>query len=192
MPRNELLEKERNHPEENKLTFNITYYPAFQNTKTILEELQILLAPDKEHQKVFPNVPIVGFYTGKSLKDHLVRASVPILNNILGSEPCKKRNCYICQFIVNTDNFSPTATDEIFKINKGPLNSNSKKVVYLSELKKCKNPYAGKAQTKFCMKLNDYKMLTNPSKLRSEKHRNYFTEIIYSMIMKVRTIGNLC
>ena len=34
IPRNELLEKERNHPEENKLTFNITYYPAFQNTKT--------------------------------------------------------------------------------------------------------------------------------------------------------------
>ena len=61
IPRNELLEKERNHPEENKLTFNITYYPAFQNTKTILEELQILLAPDKEHQKVFRNVPIVGF-----------------------------------------------------------------------------------------------------------------------------------
>ena len=49
-PRNELLEKEHNHPEENKLRFNITYYPAFQSTKTILEELQILLAPDKEHQ----------------------------------------------------------------------------------------------------------------------------------------------
>ena len=29
IPRNELLENERNHPEENKLTFNITYYSAF-------------------------------------------------------------------------------------------------------------------------------------------------------------------
>ena len=29
IPRNELLEKERNHPEENKLTFNIPYYLAF-------------------------------------------------------------------------------------------------------------------------------------------------------------------
>ena len=26
-----------------------------------------------------------------------------------------------------------------------------------SECKKCKNPYVGKAQTKFCMKLNVYK-----------------------------------
>ena len=84
IPRNELLEKERNHPEENKLTFNITYYPAFQNTKTILEELQILLAPDKVHQKVFPNVPIVGFHNGKGFKDHLVRDSLPIVNQTLG------------------------------------------------------------------------------------------------------------
>ena len=66
--RNELLEKERNYPEENKVTFNIIYYAAFQNTKTILKELQILLAPDKEHQKAFPNVPIVRFRNGKNIK----------------------------------------------------------------------------------------------------------------------------
>ena len=47
MPRSELLEKERNHPEVNKLTFNITYYPEFQNIKTVFKELQILLTPDK-------------------------------------------------------------------------------------------------------------------------------------------------
>ena len=73
--------------------FNITYYPAFQNTKTNLGELQILLVPHNEHQKVFPNVPAVGFRNGKSLKDHLVKASLPMLNNTLGSEPCGKRNC---------------------------------------------------------------------------------------------------
>ena len=88
-----MLEKECNHSEENKVTFNITYYLAFQNTKTISEKLQILLAPDKEHQKVFPKVPIVGFRNGKSLKDHLVRVSLRILNQTLGSEPCGKRKC---------------------------------------------------------------------------------------------------
>ena len=34
----------------------------------ILQELHLLLAPDKEHKKVFPNVPVVGFCNGKSLK----------------------------------------------------------------------------------------------------------------------------
>ena len=99
-----------------------------------MEELQILLAPGKEHQKVFPNVPIAGFRNGKSLKDHLVRASLPILSNTLGSEPCGKGNYQVCQFIVNTDNFSPITIDETSKSNKGPLNCNSKKVVYLLEL----------------------------------------------------------
>ena len=118
-----MLKKECNHQEENKLTFNITI-PVFQNTKTILEELQILLAPDKEYQKVFPNVRNVEFCNGKSLKVHLVRASLPILNNILGSEPCGKKPCQVCQFIVNTDTFSQITTDETFKINKSPLNHN--------------------------------------------------------------------
>ena len=43
---------------------------------------------------------------------------------------------YIIYIYINTDTFSPITTDETFKINKGPLNCNSKKVVYLSE---CKN-----------------------------------------------------
>ena len=131
-----MLEKERNHPEENKLTFNIKYYPTFQNTKAILEELQIPLAPYKEHQKVFPSVTIVGFHNGKSLKDHLVRASLPILNQTLGSELCEERNCQVCQFVVNIETFSPVTTDETFKINKGPLSCSPQKVIYLSECKK--------------------------------------------------------
>ena len=75
---------------------------------------------------MFPNVPIKRLQNGKSLKHHLLKASHPILT--LGSESCEKRNCHVCQFIVNTDTFSPTTTDETFKINKDPLNYNSKKV----------------------------------------------------------------
>ena len=93
---------------------------------------------------MFLNVPIVGFRNGKSLKDHLVRVSLPILNQTLGSESCGKRNCQVCQFIVNTDTFRPITTDETFKINKVSLNCNSKKLTYLSECKICKNPYVGK------------------------------------------------
>ena len=166
--------RKRNHPEENKLNFNITYYPAFQTTETILEELQALLAPDKEHQKAFTKVPILQMHNGKSLKDHLVRASIPILNQTLGSEPCGKRNCQVCQFIVNTDTFSAISTDETFKIKKGPLNCNSKKVVYLSECKKCKNPYVGKAQTKFLMRLNNYKSAHKSFKTKKRETQKLF------------------
>ena len=73
--RNSLLERENTKTSESKLTFNITYYPEFQNVRSILEELLILQAPDKEHKKVFSKFPIVGFRNGKSLKGYLVRAA---------------------------------------------------------------------------------------------------------------------
>ena len=68
--RESLLENVISRSSELKLTFNLTYYPVFQNVRKILEELHILLAPDKEHMKVFPDIPVVGFKNGKSLKDH--------------------------------------------------------------------------------------------------------------------------
>ena len=51
---------------EPKLAFNITYHPAFQNVRAIMEEIQILLAPTKVHKKVFPNVSVIGFRKGKT------------------------------------------------------------------------------------------------------------------------------
>ena len=38
----------------------ITYYPALQNVRAIMEELHILLTPNKEYKKVFPNVPVMA------------------------------------------------------------------------------------------------------------------------------------
>ena len=59
--RDSLLERGNTKTYDSKLTFNIIYYLAFQTVRSILEELQVLLAPDKEHKNVFPEVPMVGF-----------------------------------------------------------------------------------------------------------------------------------
>ena len=40
--------RENTRTSKSKLTFNITHYPAFQNVRGIFQELQILLAPDKD------------------------------------------------------------------------------------------------------------------------------------------------
>ena len=115
-------------------------------------------------------------------KVHLIRASLPMFNITLGSESCGKRNCQVRQSIVNIDTFRPITTDDTF-----PFSCNSKNVMQ----KKCKNPYVGKAQTKFLMCLKIIKVLQDPSKQISEEHRNYFTDIIYRMIVMVRMIHNL-
>ena len=74
--RDSLLERGNTKTSDSKLIFNTTYYPAFQNVRSILAELQILLAPDKEHKKVFPELSIKGFRNGKSLKGLTSESSV--------------------------------------------------------------------------------------------------------------------
>ena len=64
------FKSEKAQTSEPKLTFNITYYPVFQNIENILQELHLLLAPDKEHKKVFLDAHVVRFRNGKSLKDY--------------------------------------------------------------------------------------------------------------------------
>ena len=75
-------------PTDPKQTLNITYYPVFQNIRNIIQELRLLLAPNKEHKKVFPNVPVVRFRIGNSLKNYLLRAVLPRTNETRRCELC--------------------------------------------------------------------------------------------------------
>ena len=114
--RESLLEKMKPECDQSKLTFNITYYPVFQNVRNILQELHILLTPDQGHKTVFQDVSVVGFCNGKSLKNHLVRAKLPNVEITGRSEACGKEKCEVCDFICNTDTFTTKACGETFKI----------------------------------------------------------------------------
>ena len=123
-----------------------------------MEKLHILLTPNKEHKKVFPGVPVVGFRNGKSVKDYLVRAKLPKLDVSGRCEPCGKKACLVCDSISTTTTFTTEACQEIFKIQKDPSNCDSEKVLYLLKCKVCGGvPYVGKAKTKFRYRLNNYK-----------------------------------
>ena len=89
--RESLLEKVNSEYDQKKLTFNITYYPVFQNVRNILQELHILLTPDKEHKNVFQDIPVVGFRNGNSLKDRLVKAKLPKFEKQEGLNHVAKR-----------------------------------------------------------------------------------------------------
>ena len=104
---------------EQKLTFNITYYPAFQNVRAIMEELHILLTPNKEHKKIFP-VLVIGFQNGKSLKDFLFRVTLPKLNESGRCEQCGEKTCLVCHSISTAMTFSTEAFQETFKIQDVP------------------------------------------------------------------------
>ena len=184
----DLLEREKPQMSEQKLTFNITYYPAFQNVRAIMEELHILLTPNKEHKKVFPNVPVIGFRNGKSLKDFLVRATLPKLNESGRCEPCGEKTCLVCDSISTATTFKTEVCQETFKVQSGPLTCDSEKVLCLL---KCKIgdevPYVGKAKTKFHYRFNNYRSNNYRSKHRAFRKgnrkflRNYVTITIVLM-----------
>ena len=97
-----------------------------------------------------------------------MRAALPKMDNAGGSESCGKGTCQVCDHIITTNSFITKACVEVFKIQSGPLNCNSEKVLYLLRCKICDDtPYAGKAKTKFHIRFNNYK-----SKHRSKGKQN--------------------
>ena len=159
--RDSLLDRENTREEQNKITFNLTYYPVFQNVKKLLAELHLLLTPDVAHKAVFTNVPIIGFKNDRSLRDHLVRAVLPKVDAEGGSKPCggKKRSCEVCKSVNDTSYFKRRDTDETFNILKGPLDCNSNHVIYLFECKQSQYrfSYVGSTKTKFRYRIKYYK-----------------------------------
>ena len=75
-----------------------------------MEELHVLLTPNKKHKKVFPNVPISGFRNGKSLKDLLVRETL-----LKQMWTIWEKTCLVCDFISTATTFTTEACQETFK-----------------------------------------------------------------------------
>ena len=64
----------------------------------------------------------------------------------------------VCDSISTTTTFTTEACQETFKTQKGPLNCDSEKVIYLLKCKFCGGvPKVGKEKTKFCYRFNNYK-----------------------------------
>ena len=102
----------------------------------------MLLTPDAQHRKVFPEVPIVGFKRGKSLKDLLVRAKVPVEKETdRKSCGCHGKRCELCTFLeekntsTNKEGKNTSTNKEgsdTYKIREGLyLDCNWENVIYL-------------------------------------------------------------
>ena len=91
------MHSQREEVHGNKLVFNITYYLIFPKLNDILSKTHLLLTLDREHNKVFEKVPIIGFKKAKSLKKLLVRAKVSLLKTEEGfCGSCNKPRSEIC------------------------------------------------------------------------------------------------
>ena len=118
----------------------------------------MLLVFDRQHKKVFLDVPVVGFCNGKNLKDYLARAALAKNNETGRCEPSGKKTCLVCNSIRTTTTFTAETCGEIFKIQSGPLNCNSEKVLNILKCKlRGEAPYVGKSKIKFQYRFNNYR-----------------------------------
>ena len=73
-------------------------------------------------------------------------------------EPCGKKTWLVCDSLSTTTTFTIEACQETFKIQEGPLNCDSEKVLYLLKCKVCSEvPYVGKEKTHLRYRFNIYK-----------------------------------
>ena len=159
--RETLLNQEKMSRNDDRVTFNITYYPVFKDIRIVLEELYILLAPDEQHRKVFTDIPRIFFKNGKSLKDHLVRSVLSKIDVAGNSGPCsgKRPPCELCKLMKKTSTFKKRNSDETYHIHQA-LNCNSKNTVYLISRNQCWKQYTGSSKTKFRYRASNLKVPT--------------------------------
>ena len=81
-------------------------------------------------------MPVIGFWNGKSLKNFLVRATLPKFNESGRCEPCGEKFCLVCDSISTATTFTIETCQETFKVQSGPLACDPEKVVYLLKCKK--------------------------------------------------------
>ena len=152
----------------NSTVLVVTYHPALDILKEIINKHFFLLQADPEIKAVFPRPPMVSFRNPKTIKNIVVRAKLPLEVSKKGSFRCNGRRCQICKKVLETNVFTSFKTGKTYQINY-ELNCNSKCLIYLLNCKVCGKQLTGECTTAWRDRWQNY--LTNMRKaLRGEPH----------------------
>ena len=80
-----------------------------------MEELHILLTPNKEHKKIFPHVPVVGFRDVRALRITWLEPDYPNLSKVEDVNNVGKKLCLVCDSISTTTTFTAEACQNFRK-----------------------------------------------------------------------------
>lgn len=120
--------------------------------------MYVILVSGDRYEKVFPDVPMMGFKYNKIWKDHFLRSQLPEIDETGRSKQCGGiRPCNLCKSMKDICTFQSKCSDEVSKINRDYC-FNSVMAVYAIEIHVCGEQYAGSKKTMFCSRENNYKM----------------------------------
>ena len=154
MPRLTTLDY-KEHEENSRVTFPITYHPNLRNLqKTVLEKYNNILLRDPENKKIFKDPPMVSYRRCKNLQAYLTRSSLirRSVANLVGFSNCFNPKCASSKFDLHKYNvpgntFISSVTKESFPITQS-LNCESHNIIYLVTCTKCYQQYVGETGRK--------------------------------------------
>ena len=111
--------------------------------------------------KIIPKEPMICYHRPKNLKDHLVRAKLRRMDEVVvGMFKCEDKRCKVCDSVVVGNTFRSLVSGRIFHINHR-FNCGSPGVVHLITCKKCDKQYVGNTVTPFRKRFNNHKSSLN-------------------------------
>ena len=156
-----LFDRGEKKDQSNGVNLVIDYHPALRCLYIIFKELQSLVNLSAVLSKIIPKEPMICYRRPKNLKDHLVRAKLHRMDEVVvGMFKCEGKRCKVCDSVVVGNTFRSTVSGRIFYINHR-FNCDSSGVVYLITCKKCEKQYVGNTVTPFRKRFNNHKSSLN-------------------------------
>ncbi len=140
-----LLTYKQKQKKSQRVPLVITYNPAFNNIRPIINRHLHILQNDERLKQIFTTPPIIAFRRPRNTRDLLVSAKVPSIeeNAEPGCTRCDARRCSVCPYINISKKFTSTATGDSFPITS-KITCKSTWIIYLITCTKCKLQYVGK------------------------------------------------
>ena len=74
----------------------VIYHPLLKQLEGILRWNKYLLNINAEVKQMFTSVPMVSYRSSGKLSNYLVRAKIYLIDRIVGSKGCGKKQCEVC------------------------------------------------------------------------------------------------
>ena len=149
IPRNEALKRVQSVKTSRRPVFVVNFDPRLPAISAILSKHWRTMTQDPRLKEIFPEPPLVAYKRPQNIKDKIIRAKVPPINNLRPKRhiPGMKRcnNCGICPYVREGKSVRATSTNFKTDINT-MVTCSSKNIIYLLGCKKCPQQYIGESE----------------------------------------------
>ena len=138
-----------------RIPFVVTYHPNLPNLRQTIDRNWSNIENCPRLHRLFPEKPIIAYRRPKSIRDILVRAKLPQLDNPTvdgGSGPCGDPRCKTCQLMPVTNTFS--STNGAVSTMNSVTNCKSSNVIYLMTCTVCNKQYVGETKLTIAKRMN--------------------------------------